>query len=267
MIPRVKPPFICIFCGGKGPFNSVEHIIPESLGNDIVVLGKGWVCNKCNNIVSKIEREVMCNSIIGVERCSMGVITKKKKPARSVTHGITWFAAPDVGGHVVGAEADWSKIPVLWDREFSGGRIVIPLHDITCYAIAKFLLKVGVEIGEVGRRAEQTDLQLDFSHATKHVMGKDKNAWPYFVLTTSGVESHLVSVFAELEQVHDYVRSCGFDIFLHRVEDDIVLFLMYGSFWAGIALNTQDIEWTKILREWKVSCVGCPAEYAENCME
>lgn len=119
MIPRVKPPFICIFCGGSGPFNSVEHVVPASLGNDIVALGRGWVCDKCNHVISKFEREVLWNSIIGVERCRMGVITKKKKPAKAVTHGITWFAVPEKGRGVVAAEAnDWSKIPVLWKRGF-----------------------------------------------------------------------------------------------------------------------------------------------------
>lgn len=267
MIPTVTPPFICIFCRSTGSFNSVEHIIPESLGNDIVVLAKGWICDKCNQIISKVERHVVFNSIIGVERCSMGVITKKKKPARALTHGITWLAAPGKRLGVVGAEANWSKVPVLWNREFTGGKLVIPLHDETCYDIAKFLLKIGVEVVEVGRRAGQPELQRDFSDASRHIIGKNGQAWPYFVLRSSGVESHLTSVFSEVEEVHEYVQSCGFDIFLHSVEDDVILFFKYGNFWAGIALNTRDIEWTATLREWKIPYVGCPGEYAASFAE
>ena len=47
---------ICLYCkGSDGPFNSVEHVIPESLGNQglrgkpPIVLPKGVVCDKCNN--------------------------------------------------------------------------------------------------------------------------------------------------------------------------------------------------------------------------
>ncbi len=37
--------------------NSVEHIIPESLGNKNHVLPKGIVCDRCNNYFTlKIEK-------------------------------------------------------------------------------------------------------------------------------------------------------------------------------------------------------------------
>lgn len=39
---------------------SVEHIIPESLGNDELILDKGIVCDKCNNYFSReIENPVL----------------------------------------------------------------------------------------------------------------------------------------------------------------------------------------------------------------
>jgi len=43
----------CIFC--KNPSDnsvSVEHIIPESLGNISHILPKGWVCDTCNNYIA-----------------------------------------------------------------------------------------------------------------------------------------------------------------------------------------------------------------------
>lgn len=40
----------CIYCRETtGGFTSEEHIIPESLGNDELVLPRGFVCDKCNN--------------------------------------------------------------------------------------------------------------------------------------------------------------------------------------------------------------------------
>jgi len=48
----------CLFC--KCPSDdskSVEHIIPETLGNADHVLPRGTVCDKCNNYFSrKIEK-------------------------------------------------------------------------------------------------------------------------------------------------------------------------------------------------------------------
>jgi hypothetical protein len=40
----------CIYCLEKSaPFNSVEHIIPEALGNEDLILPRGYVCDRCNN--------------------------------------------------------------------------------------------------------------------------------------------------------------------------------------------------------------------------
>jgi hypothetical protein len=40
----------CIYClSTTGTFSSEEHILPESLGNDELVLPKGCVCDTCNN--------------------------------------------------------------------------------------------------------------------------------------------------------------------------------------------------------------------------
>lgn len=51
----------CIFCDcDTSNSKSVEHIIPESLGNSELILEKGVVCDKCNNYFSnKIEKKVL----------------------------------------------------------------------------------------------------------------------------------------------------------------------------------------------------------------
>ena len=51
----------CIFCHkDSSTSKSVEHIIPESLGNMEHILPKGYVCDTCNNYFSvKIEKELL----------------------------------------------------------------------------------------------------------------------------------------------------------------------------------------------------------------
>jgi HNH endonuclease len=40
----------CIYCTKtEGSFTSEEHILPEALGNDDLVLESGYVCDSCNN--------------------------------------------------------------------------------------------------------------------------------------------------------------------------------------------------------------------------
>lgn len=51
----------CLFCKqDSSTSKSVEHIIPESLGNTTFVLPKGVVCDKCNNYFArKVEQPFM----------------------------------------------------------------------------------------------------------------------------------------------------------------------------------------------------------------
>lgn len=51
----------CIFCKiDSSDSKSVEHIIPESLGNKSYILSKGIVCDDCNNYFArKVEKKVL----------------------------------------------------------------------------------------------------------------------------------------------------------------------------------------------------------------
>jgi hypothetical protein len=50
---------ICIYCKKtSGDFRHVEHIIPESLGNEYIFLPKGFVCGDCLNKLNKLEDSI-----------------------------------------------------------------------------------------------------------------------------------------------------------------------------------------------------------------
>ncbi len=254
-------PSACIMCGMGSLFTGREHIVPESLGNDILVLGRGWVCDKCNNVMSGFENRVLEKSILGVERCRLGVTTKRNKPARSETAGIAWFAEPECPENVVSAEANWSEVPVVWNGN-GGGKALLLLHDDTCFDIARLLLKIGVEIIVSAGRVRSLGIKCELEMAKRHILGADMEAWPYFVLLSGGTRDRLVSVFHELPGVHSYVRSCGFDMFLHLIDEEVVLFFEYGQFRAGIALTSRSVKWRQALVEWGFRHVGCPQQFA-----
>lgn len=71
----------CIFC--KEPSDSslsVEHIIPESLGNTLQVLPPGIVCDRCNNYFArKVEAPFLNEGTIRALRFHQGVRNKRKR--------------------------------------------------------------------------------------------------------------------------------------------------------------------------------------------
>jgi len=60
-IDKSEGPFKCIYClRTSEPFISQEHIIPEGLGNEELILPKGFVCDTCNNgILSKLDNYLL----------------------------------------------------------------------------------------------------------------------------------------------------------------------------------------------------------------
>lgn len=69
----------CLFCRSKkNSFQSKEHIIPESLGNNKLILQKGVVCDKCNNgVLSKLDQSLAEFSPIAFFRTFHGIKNKK----------------------------------------------------------------------------------------------------------------------------------------------------------------------------------------------
>lgn len=67
----------CIFCGEINREESVEHIIPRTLGNIHYILGKGEVCRRCNNKLGLEEQKVLSSDLFLQERKKYGLIQKR----------------------------------------------------------------------------------------------------------------------------------------------------------------------------------------------
>jgi len=257
-----KPPFKCIFCNSnENSFSSVEHIIPHSLGNNFLILDKGWVCDKCNNLFSSFEAKVINHTFYGAERAFLGVITKKGKPARSKFGKLHWNARPgEPRGTFQIDEKDLDKHPFLkmcWDN----GKLIIPFHSKYDYLIAKFLLKIGIESKYINIKMDY----LDFLEAKEYVINKSNDPWPYVMVQTPNVSDVLGSVFSSSKYIHSYALSSGFDIFLLDVHgyDSIVLFFKYGHSLCGINLSSRSLNWIEYLKKAQVNFVCCPLNFVE----
>lgn len=74
----------CIFCHkDSSNSKSVEHIIPESLGNKHHFLPKGYVCDECNHYFAiKVENELLSKPYFVSMRSRNEILTKKGKLVR-----------------------------------------------------------------------------------------------------------------------------------------------------------------------------------------
>ncbi|MBP3710399.1 MAG: HNH endonuclease [Treponema sp.] len=73
----------CLFCKqDSSNTRSVEHIIPESMGNKKLILPLGYVCDKCNNFFArKVEKPFMDIDNIKLWRAYESLLNKKGRAA------------------------------------------------------------------------------------------------------------------------------------------------------------------------------------------
>src|SRR5919202_6972188 len=94
-------PFLCRFCRQPdGPFNAVEHPIPESLGNDDLIIPRGWICDSCNHYFgAKVEQKAAALPPFSIERSLFSVPSKKRQLPRHQGDGSA-LAPTAVGGQL-----------------------------------------------------------------------------------------------------------------------------------------------------------------------
>lgn len=145
----------CIFCKDDSTTSrSVEHVIPESLGNTEHTLRPGIVCDKCNNYFAhSVEGPLLSDPFFRQQRFQSAVTTKKGQPPRVLgihLPGPTLvevFPNLDGSGISVGAanpshEKAW--IESLLNR--TGGKLIIPRsHGPNEKLMSRFRAKVALE--------------------------------------------------------------------------------------------------------------------------
>lgn len=185
----------CIFCLKSGDiFHTIEHIVPESLGNADDILEYG-ICDQCQNYFGReIERYILQKTQFGFWRTIAGTRTKKgKPPAFNPTqtpknnrklldyHPITDSGItihPGDGKTII--EAEFSNFSLL-DAINTGKR-----NDFKIVMTPKILIYIGRFLGKVALeywyKAFGDDVfREDFNELRMYVRnGTTKNMWPIF---------------------------------------------------------------------------------------
>ena len=142
----------CIFCKNiSDDSKSVEHILPESLGNIEHYLPKGIVCDRCNNyFATKIEKVVLDKPYFKNVRYRNFINTKKGRFVPDKTlfphkNGGWVDMCLDEKGFIVNPK-DTNIIELIKSGDIN--KVIIPIIDKPeedDYDISRFLAKVGIE--------------------------------------------------------------------------------------------------------------------------
>lgn len=128
------------------PFTSVEHPIPESLGNDDWTLPRGFVCDRRNNYFgSKVENRVINEPPFGSMptpnsyncRVTSGI------PAYKAAPGLTLVSSRHADTTFVFAEGKYLD---HYRRRLTGRPFMFSSNGPNTFFLSRFLLKVGLEV-------------------------------------------------------------------------------------------------------------------------
>lgn len=167
----------CIFCKQSSEnSNSVEHILPESLGNTKNILRKGIVCDKCNNYFSiKIEQPLLNLPFFKQLRARNSIHSKKNKiPIENL-----WFHHKLIPQEEIGIEfyKFRNSIPIISIPQPFASLMMNSKSDeflITSLAgdkppennrlLARFLGKIGLEVIAQLSVEKNVDLNILINH-------------------------------------------------------------------------------------------------------
>lgn len=183
----------CIFCkNDSSNSKSVEHIIPESLGNKKNTLSKGIVCDSCNNYFgNKIEKNVLEMAYFKSLRGRIMIENKKGKIPR-----ISGFTKNKEEVEITFSKNGDNKFEVVYKDEktletlISNNELYVPFipeppkNDLL---ISKFIGKIALEAfaQRVSSIADWQDdfVQLKALDELRNFVryGKGYTIWPYYI--------------------------------------------------------------------------------------
>ncbi len=182
----------CLFCTADGPFSTVEHVVPQSLGNDDLLLN-GEVCDACQVYFGKeIEKYVLTKTPIGFWRAYLRIPTKKGRmpavdfskpknprgrlPDVHPSHDHVRYASHADGSLSVDIEEAEMVREILRGDRTTFRNVLTPK---SLNMIGRFLCKVGIEM--ICHQSPEHARSALFATARNYARRGTLNAlWPLF---------------------------------------------------------------------------------------
>lgn len=232
---------LCIFCSKEVSQSSIEHIVPESLGNHSYILEIGAICRSCNNRFSKFEDKALGKTMLAFERTRLGIPTKKRNPAKASSKGIRFEGHAGFQKNLVtvfGLSED--NIESINDD----GSINIQIQDFdkSEMATSKLLLKIGLEA--IYQSRKKIYKIYDFSQLKDHLTNKDNIDWPF--LTMKILPSNFNSIVRFRDKLE--LKKIPCELKFSLINDSTLLFnFRYSILSYVINLVNRDLSWTEEL--------------------
>ena len=206
----------CLFCKkDSSGSRSVEHILPESIGNTSQILPRGVVCDQCNNYFSReVERPFLELSAIRLIRFHQAVPSK-----RGLVPTVAGLLSPDVPviaeRFVKGPLAGAIALPPEAIEELmknGGGTLLLPAEAPlpSDSVVSRFLAKVGLEV--MAQRLVEHPNGLDYlvgeeqlDPIRNHARRGDTREWPTSSRRIYNAERQVTCLGAsDVQVVHEY---------------------------------------------------------------
>jgi len=230
----------CIFCNSTENLDTIEHIVPESLGNGNYILPKESICKDCNNKFSKFEKEAISSSIIGFEKTRFAIRSKKGKIPSSKVQDIEFGGDEQGRKDIVLLKGIKTEDIKSYDPKTGIMEIVVPGFDKNSVQISKFLLKIGFE--SLYKSERQRFEIYDFSELLHYLNNRNNNDWPFLVIQNEKAP------FISIPRFYDKFQLNKINCKLLYLEMNMNTFLFrfeYGGFKANINLLNRNVEWIK----------------------
>jgi len=230
----------CIICDSENDSKSIEHIVPESLGNEYYVLKKGELCDRCNNLFSKFENKALANSVFLMERARFGVKTKKGKTAKGRIDKLEIEGNKNFKKSYVEIKGLDKENFKNYNHKTKVGQVYVKTFDKSESAVSKFLLMIGIESIYTSRRKVYN--KYNFEELKKHLTNQNNEDWIFLNTLKSLNDSKSIPTFLEKHRLNKINCKLRFK----EVSDEILLFNFdYGGISMVINLLNRNFEWIK----------------------
>lgn len=248
----------CIFCDNENEATSIEHIVPESLGNEKYVIEKGKVCDVCNGKFSKFEGTALSQSILIMERARFGVKTKRGKNVKGKLNDLEIEGNKNFEKQLITLTELNKDNFEDFDLTTKTKSIHVASFDKSEVATSKLLLKIALESLFTSQRKIFT--KYNFVELKDFLQNRNAKDWPFTI--TDYEENRFISIprFTEkhlLKKNHIELK------YFEKSHTELLFKFKYGAVPMTINLLNRNLNWIADLLQ-KDKDTGIYPEYFKN---
>lgn len=235
----------CIICDNLNNAISIEHIVPESFGNQNYVMKKNKICDECNERFSKFEDKALSNSIFLMERARLGITTKKGKAARGKLGELSIKGDSNYRKQYVSIEGLSKENFKNYDSITKRGKLKVKSFDKSEVATSKFLLMIGIE--SLFTSQKKIYAKYNFKELKIYLNNRSNDDWGFITA------KHEYGIFESVPRFSDklYLKKKNIELrFKEKDETELLFRYRFGGVSMIINLLSRDLEWVK---EYKVN--------------